>query len=266
MKLLVVGSSGQIGTAIMKICQDLSTEAIGIDRRPNKWNASFTNGLTDFLDYEIKDSEGVTDIIFLATEPSAKRLENNPEINLQNYQTFEYAISLARELHARLIMISSHELFGLKPDSVAAFSPQNIYERQKMDFEAKLYKLQKEGLNTGVIRVPVVFGGYDTDLERLPRLVPRWCKQALNKEEIEVLNSNNKIELSLVEDIVKRLMETLTVETGSFVKDIRGTEISLENLSKLIYKVVRGDEQKNGAEFDVLRYGIKTTLEDLGKI
>lgn len=266
MKLLIVGSSGQIGTAVIKICHDLPIDVIGVDKRPNEWNASFTNVLTDFLNYEIKDSKGVTDIIFLATEPSAKRLESNPEINLQNYKTFEHAISLAKKLGARLVIISSREFFGLKSDSVAAFSPQNIYEKQKMDFEAKLYELQKEGLNTGVIRAPVVFGGYDTDLERLPRLVPRWCKQALNKEEIEVLNGNNKIELSLVEDIAERLMETLTVETGSFVKDIRGTEISLENLSKFIYKVARGDEQKNGAEFDVLRYGIKVTLENLGKI
>lgn len=266
MRLLVVGSSGQIGTAVMKICHNLSIEVIGIDKRSNEWNASFTDVLTDFLNYEIKDNKDITDIIFLATEPSAKRLENNPETNLQNYKTFERAVSLAKKFGARLVIISSREFFGLKPDNIAAFSPQNIYEKQKMDFEVRLYELQKEGLNTGVVRVPVVFGGYDTDLERLPRLVPRWCKQALNEEEIEVLNGNNKIELSLVEDVTKSLMETLTVETGSFVKDIHGTEISLENLSKLIYKVMRGDEQKNGAEFELLRYGIKATLENLGKI
>lgn len=265
-KLLVIGSSGQIGTGIIKICHDLQVETVGIDNRPNKWNESYTNVLTDFLNYEIKDLKGVTDIIFLASESSAKHLENNPEINFKNYKTFEYAIYLSKKLRARLIIISSRELFGLKPENIAAFSPQNIYEKQKMDFEMKLFELKKESLITGVFRVPIVFGGYDTDLERLPRLVPRWCKQILDGEEIKVLNNDNKIELTLIKNVSEKIMETLSVETGFFIKNIHGIEISLEKLSELIYKVARGEKQKNGAEFNMLRYGIKATLENLAKI
>ncbi len=266
MKLLTIGSSGQIGTAVITASRDLSIKTIGIDQRPNEWDASFTDVLTDFLNYEINANEGITDILFLTTEPSAKRLEDSPETNLKNYQTFEHAVSLAKKSRARLIMVSSRELFGLEPENISEFSPQNLYEKQKMDFEAKLYELQKEGLNTGVIRVPVVFGGYDTDLERIPRLVPRWCRQALDGKKIDITDGENKIELILADETAKKMIEALTAENASFVNDIRGTEISLKDLSELIYKVMQGDEQKNGAKSDVLRYGIKATLENLDKI
>lgn len=265
MKLLVAGSSGQIGTAVIKACRNLSIKTIGIDQRPNEWNASFTDVLTDFLNYEISPNEGITDILFLATEPSAKRLKNNPETNLKDYQSFEHALFLAKRSRARLIVVNSRELFGLRPENISEFSPQNIYEKQKMDFEVGLYELQKEGLNTGVVRVPIVFGNYDTDLERLPRLVPRWCQQALNGEKVEIADGENKIELILADETAKKIIETLTAENASFVKDIRGTEISLEDLRKLIFAVTSDKEQKNGAEFDALRYGIVTTVENLQK-
>lgn len=265
MKLLVIGSSGQIGTAVINACRDLFIKTIGIDQRPNEWDASFTDVLTDFLNYEINPNEGVTDILFLATEPSAKRLESNPETNLKNYQSFEHALSLAKRSRARLIVVSSRELFGLRPENISEFSPQNIYEKQKRDFEAGLYELQKEGLNTGVIRVPIIFGNYDTDLERLSRLVPRWCRQALDMEKVEITGSGNKIELILADETAKKIIETLTAGNASFVKDIRGTEISLEDLRELIYAVTSGKEQKNGAKFELLRCGIVTTLENLKK-
>lgn len=265
MKLLVIGSSGQIGTAVITACRDLSIKTIGIDQRPNEWNAFFTDVLKNFLNYEFNPNEGITDILFLATEPSAERLKNNPETNLKNYQSFEHALYLAKKSRARLAVVSSREFFGLRPENISEFSPQNIYEKQKRDFEARLYELQKEGLNTGVIRVPIVFGNYDTDLERLPRLVPRWCRQALDGEKIEITDGENRIELILADETAKKIIETLTAKKASFIKDIRGTEISLEDLREFIYAVTSDKEQKNGAEYSSLHYGIVTTLENLKK-
>lgn len=260
--ILVVGSSGQIGTALMLESRSRGMQTVGIDLRDNPWEASLTDLKMDFLDYIPHEKDHPTDLIFLATEPSAQRLEKNPSINSKNYRDFDHAAELTKNYQMRLIIISSRELFGLSPHEVSLYQAQKLYEQQKKDFETRLFEMGKQGYKTGILRVPIAFAGYDTDLERLPRLVPRWCANIIKGEEI-LIEKDKEIELILVEKVAKMLVNLLIRERGSFLKEIRGAKISLKALADLIRSVAKDNQNKKNEADDMLRLGIKKTLAAL---
>ena len=260
--LLVIGSSGQIGTALMRICCERSIAATGLDIRPNRWDEKLTDLCLDFLVYEPSAVSHFTDIVFLATHPSARELEKNALQNEKDYRAFNHAKICAKRSGARLSIVSSQELFGIVPEKIDVFTAHTVYEKQKKDFESELYELRKENYRTGVLRVPIVFGGYDTDLERIPRLVPRWCQQALAGEPIDVTNPHKTVLLTLVDDVVVTLLDCLFESGKSFLKEVSGTSITIGHLAKLIKEVKDGNKKNDGA-LEMIRRGIVDTFNNL---
>lgn len=258
-KILIVGSSGQIGTALVFESRSRGIQTIGIDLRDNPWEASLTDLKIDFFDYFPDEKDRFTDLIFLATEPSAKRLEKNPLINTENYRNFDHAVELTKKYKMRLLIISSRELFGLSPYEVSIYPAQKLYEQQKKDFENSLFEMKKQGYKTGVLRVPIVFAGYDTDMERLPRLVPSWCAKIIEGEDV-LIDNDGEVELVPVEKVANILINLLVRERGSFLKEIRGVHIGLRALADLIRSVVEDNQNKKNEASGVLRLGIKKTI------
>lgn len=261
-KFLIVGSSGQIGTALAVACRSNSIPALGLDARPNFWDPSITSIQMNLLEYIPRLSDDITDIIFLATEASSRRLVENPDFSRKDYLAFAHAIDLATRCHSRLSIVSSRELFGVAPDKIFGFVPRNAYEKQKKDFEMRLYELRE--IDYGVLRIPIAFGGYDTDIDRLPRLIPRWCQQVLKGEKIEVIHGEETIELVHISDVISRFLNILVNSSKSFLEEIRGVTISFSSLAKLIEEVYgMYARKKNGTEYDLFRLGIIATFQSL---
>lgn len=241
-RFLIVGSSGQIGTALATEFLSRGFAIQGIDPCANPWIEIPTEILT-FED--IRDDffavGSYTDIVMLATTASARQLQERPELDGQDRQRYEKARLVALNFGMRLTIVSSRELFGKTRAELEWMAVNSAYEAQKRDMELAVADFQALGGEGLIARVPVVFGGYDTDIARLPRLVPRWCSQFLEHGRVEVSNGENAIELLRAEDAAKKIAERLLGEGGGVI-EIRGVETTLATLAKTVEAIGRGED------------------------
>lgn len=261
-KLFIIGSSGQIGSALMDWCRNNGVEAFGLDNRKNPWKESLTNKITNFENFD--ESLDFSDIIFLSTESSAKNLESDKARADKDMHLFLKACDLSKSNNARMVIVSSRELFGLTDSTLDCFKPKNAYEKQKYIFETNLKQMRQEGWRTGVIRVPIVCGGFDDDIQRIQRLIPRLCNQLVKEGKTVVTNSDNLIPFALVDDVVNSLMNELINNIGSFLLDIKGTSIKLSDLVNLI-KQTYNTKNKKREEIEPLQIAIRRTLLSLDR-
>jgi len=261
-RFLIVGSSGQIGSALAAELLARGHAVQGIDPRPNAW-IEIPTDLKPFEEAvgDLDASHGYTDIVMLATTASARQLQEHVEMDAQDRGRFEGACRLASDFGMRLTIVSSRELFGKTREDLAAMRSSNAYEAQKRDAELAMADFRDRGGDGIVVRVPIVFGGYDTDVARLPRLVPRWCNQYLEQGRVDVTNGETSIELLRAEDAAKKIAERLLGDGGEWVIEARGVETTLAALATAVEKL--GHDPKASTIHPDLARGILDTYAAL---
>ena len=123
MRLLITGSSGQIGTNLALHCLANGHEVVGLDRRPNTWTDRFETILMDLaVAHPIQGWRlgevalpSCDVIVHLAAHAKVHALVERPLGALENHLMVTNALELARITSTPIVLASSREVYGQQP-------------------------------------------------------------------------------------------------------------------------------------------------------
>jgi len=218
MKVLITGSSGQIGTNLIEALKAKGHTPVGIDIRPSPWLDSFETILVDLTnppaDFARKMATGGFDcVIHLAAHAKVYELVENPAKALQNVQMIFHAIEISRLGGIPFVFGSSREVYGdvtrhLTEESHADFViAESPYSASKIAGEAFVYSYSRcYGLPHLVFRFSNVYGRYDNDIERLERVVPLFIRKIEAGEPITIYGPEKVLDFTYVSDCVSGIV------------------------------------------------------------
>jgi nucleoside-diphosphate-sugar epimerase len=218
MRVLITGSSGQIGTNLGLHLQALGHSVFGIDKRPNTWTNQIETLLQDlsvpYRDFEcgVGSAEYPQDIdvvVHLAANAKVHELVQHPDRALDNIIMTYNVLEYCRLHHLPIIFSSSREVYGdihryITEESYADFSyTESPYSASKISGEALIYAYaQCYGLRYLVFRFSNVYGRYDNDIERMERVLPLFVRKISNHEPITVFGKDKVLDFTYVDDCV----------------------------------------------------------------
>lgn len=218
MKVLITGSSGQIGTNLALHLMDRGDHVIGIDRRPNTWTDRIETCTLDLLKARPEDlPKGPFDVIVhLAAHAKVFELVQTPTRALENVVMSFTALEYARRQNIPIIFGSSREVYGdirrhvteeAEADFVVAESP---YSASKIAGEAFIYSYAEcYGLPYLVFRFSNVYGRFDNDIERMERVLPLFIRKIYRDEPIVVFGKEKVLDFTYVDDCVNGITRGL---------------------------------------------------------
>ncbi len=214
MKILITGSSGQIGTNLAEALLDAGHEPVGIDIRPNPWADSFETVIADLTALPSDLAEGLAGrgfdcIVHLAAHAKVYELVERPSKALENVTMVWNALEIARLGRIPFVFGSSREVYGditrhiteeRHADFVIAESP---YSASKIAGEAFVYSYSRcYGIPHLVFRFSNVYGRYDDDLDRLERVIPLFIRRIAAGEPITIYGPEKVLDFTYVADCV----------------------------------------------------------------
>jgi UDP-glucuronate 4-epimerase len=213
MRILVTGSSGQIGTNLSLSLLAAGHEVLGIDDRPNSWTDDIDTHEVDLV--ALAHGGGWTPpwkpdcIVHLAAWAKVHRLVVEPEKALENVEMSFAALELARAASCPIVFGSSREVYGdihrhiteeAMADFVVAESP---YSASKIAGEALFYSYARcYAIPHIVFRFSNVYGRFDNDLDRMERVIPLFVKRIAAGEPIRVFGKDKMLDFTFVDDCV----------------------------------------------------------------
>jgi UDP-glucose 4-epimerase len=218
MKILITGSSGQIGTNLGLALMARGDKVLGLDCRPNAWTDKLE---TVLIDLAVHGREGrkwtppfqPDAIVHLAAHAKVFELVKYPQKALENVEMAFGVLEIARPLNAPVLFGSSREVYGdiwrhvteeTKADFVVAESP---YSASKIAGEAFFYSYSRcYNLPHLVFRFSNVYGRYDNDLERMERVIPLFVRKISRGEPIVVFGRDKMLDFTYVDDCVRGVM------------------------------------------------------------
>ncbi len=224
MKILVTGSSGEIGTNLCLKLKKNGHEVFGIDKRKNSWTKNFDYLLLDLSQkfFEFKNGFGdakmpFTPEVFVHFAANAKvhELVENPLRAMDNIQITFNALEYCRQNKVPIIFSSSREVYGdIKRFNANEFTTdekkadfkftESPYSASKISGEALIYSYAKcYNLPYIVFRFSNVYGRFDNDLERMERVIPLFINKINKKEPIIVFGENKILDFTYVDDCVE---------------------------------------------------------------
>jgi UDP-glucose 4-epimerase len=211
MRVLITGSSGQIGTNLGLRLLDSDHEVQGLDRRPNAWTdripTANLNLLTDPAELRAAVGQAPDVVVHLAAYAKVHELVVHPDRALENVTTTFHALELARGWGVPIVFGSSREAYGdvgeglINEDRrVVAKSP---YSASKIAGEAFVRSYAYcYGVPTLTYRFSNVYGRYDNDLERMERVMPLFIREVAAGNGITVFGKEKVLDFTYVDDCV----------------------------------------------------------------
>ncbi|MFX1269646.1 MAG: GDP-mannose 4,6-dehydratase [Promethearchaeota archaeon] len=206
MKILITGSAGFIGSALIELLEKVGIETVSYDIKDNP-----KDDVKDFnrVQSKINNIEGV---IHLAAVSRVKVAQENPLECIQtNIGGTISILDAARQevvncKHPWIIFGSSREVYGepkiLPVTEDSPRNPINIYGISKVTGEdlCKMYT-EHYRLKTRVLRFSNVYTGLK---DQLDRVIPKFILQALKDEDL-VINGTGKelFDFTYINDTVK---------------------------------------------------------------
>lgn len=222
MRLLITGSSGQIGTNLALHCLANGHEVVGLDRRPNPWTDRFETTPVDLT--EAHPIQGwrlgavalppCDVIVHLAAHAKVHALVERPLGALENHLMVTNALELARVTGTPIVLASSREVYGQQPrdggpvpESAAVFGASpSPYAAAKLASEALAAAYRGcYGLPYLVFRFSNVYGRYDNDLRRLERVLWVFTRAIRRGEPLTVYGAEKLLDFTYVDDAVDGL-------------------------------------------------------------
>ncbi|MCK4658098.1 MAG: NAD-dependent epimerase/dehydratase family protein [Phycisphaerae bacterium] len=212
MRVLITGSSGQIGTNVGLSLLERGDTVLGIDHRPNSWTDRIETVRLDLAKAEVGDlpTAGRFDVVLhLAAYAKVFELVEHPERAMDNAKMCFNVLEYCRRHKSPIIFGSSREVYGdihqhitdeAAADFVVAESP---YSASKIAGEAYIYAYaQCYQLPYLVFRFSNVYGRYDTDAERMERVIPLFIDRIARDLPIVVYGRNKMLDFTYVDDCV----------------------------------------------------------------
>ncbi len=215
MRVLITGSSGQIGTNLaLKLLAD-GHAVRGIDMRANAWTDRIPTHTLDLTTpcvetlSEILTSERIDVVVHLAAYAKVYQLVIHPERALENVLMLCHALEAARRADLPFIFGSSREVYGdihrhYTDESCADFViAESPYSASKISGEAFIYSYsQCYGLPYLVFRFSNVYGRFDNDLERMERVIPLFIDRLSKHQPITIYGKEKVLDFTYVDDCV----------------------------------------------------------------
>lgn len=219
MRILLTGSSGQIGTNLaLRLIED-GHSVFGVDKRPNSWTKEFDTLLQDLAGHYAPFRGGMNGVeypavdlvIHLAAHAKVHQLVRQPQRALENVMMTFNVLEYCRELELPLVFSSTREVYGdvhrfdEYGEGAADFAfTESPYSASKIGSEAFIYSYAKcYGLRYLVFRFSNVYGRYDSDLGRMERVLPLFTHKLGRGEPITVYGGDDKVlDFTFIDDCV----------------------------------------------------------------
>jgi nucleoside-diphosphate-sugar epimerase len=223
MRVLVTGSSGQIGTNLALRLQRDGHEVFGVDKRQNSWTDEFRYLLQDLAGHYTAFPGGINGVeypqvdivVHLAAHAKVHQLVRQPQRALENAVMTFNVLEYARQRQLPVVFSSSREVYGdvhrfeEYPEQVADFAyTESTYSASKIAGEAFLYSYARcYGLRYLVFRFSNVYGRYDNDLSRMVRVIPLFIHSMLRGEPITIYGGTDKtLDFTYVDDCIEGIV------------------------------------------------------------
>jgi UDP-glucuronate 4-epimerase len=240
MRVLVTGSSGQIGTNLaLRLVRD-GHDVFGIDKRLNTWTDDFRYLLQDLSGRYAAMQGGIGGVeypaadvvVHLAAHAKVHQLVREPERALENMMMTFNVLEYCRQTGTPVIFSSSREVYGdvhrfTTEEASADFAyAESTYSASKIAGEALVYAYARcYQLPYLVFRFSNVYGRYDNDLERMIRVIPLFTHRILRGEPITVFGGEDKVlDFTYVDDCVEGIVRGIDALTSG---RLRGETINL---------------------------------------
>ena len=220
MRILITGSSGEIGTNVGLALQRRGDEVLGLDNRANTWTDALPTVVCDLCDCAPGQLpvEGHFDaVLHLAAHAKVFELVEHPVRAMQNMQigftATPITLGSSREVYGD---IHRHITEESEADFVVAESP---YSASKIAGEAYVYSYaQCYGLPCLVYRFSNVYGRYDCDIDRLERVIPLFIERIAHEREITVFGREKVLDFTYVDDCVDGILRGIDALVGGDLK------------------------------------------------
>jgi UDP-glucuronate 4-epimerase len=219
MRVLVTGSSGQIGTNLGLRLQADGHDVFGVDKRLNPWTDAFPTLLQDLAGHYPAFAGGIGGVeypdvdvvVHLAAHAKVHQLVRQPHRALENAIMTFNVLEYCRGLGLPLVFSSTREVYGdvhrfeEYAEEAADFAyTESPYSASKITSEAFIYSYARcYGLDYLVFRFSNVYGRFDNDLWRMDRVLPLFMHQLSRGEPITIFGGDEKVlDFTYVEDCV----------------------------------------------------------------
>jgi UDP-glucose 4-epimerase len=267
MRVLITGSSGQIGTNLALKLQEGGHYVFGIDVRPNPWTRDIETLLQD-LSAPYRDFKGGLGqvqyppdfdlVVHFAAHAKVHELVEEPHRALSNITMTFNVLEFCRHNNLPVIFSSSREVYGdihryITEESYADFAfTESPYSASKISGEALIYAYaQCYGLNYLIFRFSNVYGRYDNDLERMERVIPLFILKISRGEPIVVYGEDKVLDFTYIDDCVRGVLKGIELvlsdhHVNQTINLAFGQGNSLITMAKLI-----GEELDSEADIQV---------------
>ncbi|MEM7799420.1 MAG: NAD-dependent epimerase/dehydratase family protein [Chloroflexota bacterium] len=255
MRLLITGSSGQIGTNLGLHLQQQGHYVFGVDKRQNTWTTEIETMLQDLsMPYREFDSGiGTVDypknldaVVHFAAHAKVHELVLNPARALENITMTFNVLEFCRHHNLPIIFSSSREVYGdihryITEESHADFAfTESPYSASKISGEALVYSYaQCYNIPYLVFRFSNVYGRYDNDIDRMLRVIPHFIRQIYLGNPITVYGEEKVLDFTYVDDCVRGVSRGIERLVAGEIKNHTinlafGQGNSLVNMAKYI--------------------------------
>lgn len=225
-KVLVTGSSGSIGTALVEALLEGGYETVGADIRPNEWSDTVNQKTIriDLTNRTVVDSllpRDVDSIVHLAAHSRVWDLIENPRLAEENITMLANVVEFARacDIH-KIVFSSSREVYGntIKDSSVESDASvdacESPYAMSKIAGEALLRAYQHSfGMDSVILRFANVYGRYDIT----NRAIPLFIAHCRTGKPIGIFGRGKVLDFTHLDDTVRGII--LTIERFDTVKN-----------------------------------------------
>jgi UDP-glucose 4-epimerase len=219
MRILITGSSGQIGTNLALRLVGDGHDVFGVDKRPNTWTREFETLLQDLAGHYAPFRGGMNGVewpevdlvVHLAAHAKVHQLVRQPQRALENTMMTFNVLEYCRALELPLVFSSTREVYGDVHrfegygEATADFAfTESPYSASKISSEAFIYSYSKcYGLRYLVFRFSNVYGRFDNDLQRMERVIPLFIHQLGRGEPITVYGGDDKVlDFTYIDDCI----------------------------------------------------------------
>jgi UDP-glucose 4-epimerase len=230
MRILITGSSGQIGTNLALKLQEEGHFVFGVDKRRNTWTSEIETLYQDlsmpYRDFKmgignIEYPSDLDGVVHFAAHAKVHELVQQPHRALENITMTFNVLEFCRQNDLPLIFSSSREVYGdihryITEESHADFAfTESPYSASKISGEALVYSYaQCYGLRYLVFRFSNVYGRFDNDLQRMERVIPLFIRRISRGEPITVFGESKVLDFTYVDDCVAGVSNGLTRLVG----------------------------------------------------
>ena len=223
MKVLVTGSSGQVGANLCVALAQKGIVVLGIDRRKNGWTDQIPTlqrdiarqGMPDLIELAAVDGDfdGPDLVVHLAANAKVHELVEDPGRAHENTTITFNVLEFCRHHQVPIVFSSSREVYGrpeppsVGEDTTDVFHILSPYAAYKMADEMLIYAYANcYDLKYLVFRLSNVYGRYDNDLERMTRVLHVFIDQMRRGEPITIFDRDKVIDFTYIDDCINGIM------------------------------------------------------------